>query len=73
MKTELLRFDGAAEHDPAIHAWFQKHEGELGSIAHRWFNVMRNSGDEVLEPVGCRRERRVVPRVPPEAAAEQGI
>jgi hypothetical protein len=59
MRTELLRFNGAAERDPAIGAWFKKHAGELGTIAHQWFEVMRNCGDEVREllhdgcPVAC--------------------
>jgi hypothetical protein len=59
MKTELLRFDEAFEHDPAIDAWMKKHSGELGAIAHHWFQVMRRCGDEVREllhdgcPVAC--------------------
>jgi hypothetical protein len=59
MKTELLRFDGAVEHDPAIDAWMQAHAGELGDIAREWFEVMRRCGDEVREllhdgcPVAC--------------------
>jgi hypothetical protein len=59
MKTELLRFDGAVERDPAIDAWMKAHAGGLGAIAHQWFKVMRRSGDEVLEllhdgcPVAC--------------------
>ena len=58
-RTELLRFNGAVERDPAIHAWFQDHAGELGAIAHQWFEVMRKCGDEVREllhdgcPVAC--------------------
>ncbi|MGA9585159.1 MAG: DUF1801 domain-containing protein [Terracidiphilus sp.] len=57
--TELLRFDGAVESDPAIDAWMKQHAGELGAIAHRWFRVMRKCGDEVREllhdgcPVAC--------------------
>lgn len=57
--TELLRFDGALERDPAIDAWIKKHSGELGAIAHRWFEAMRKCGDEVRElmhdgcPVAC--------------------
>jgi hypothetical protein len=55
MKTELLRFNGAVVRDPAIDAWMKEHAGELGTIAHQWFEVMRNCGDEVLELLhdGC--------------------
>ena len=57
--TELLRFNGTVERDPAIAAWFRQHRGELGDIAREWFEVMRNCGDEVREifhdgcPVAC--------------------
>ena len=55
MKTELLRFDGAVEHDPAVDAWMKKQADELGNLAHQWFEVMRKCGDEVRELVhdGC--------------------
>lgn len=55
MRTDLLRFDGVREHDPAIDAWMKKHSGELGRIARRWFEVMRKCGDEVRELLhdGC--------------------
>jgi hypothetical protein len=59
MKTELLRFNGVVERDPAVDAWMKEHAGELGAIAHRWFEVMRKCGDEVREllhdgcPVAC--------------------
>jgi hypothetical protein len=59
MKTELLRFNGTLERDPAIDAWMKGHAGELGAIAHEWFRVMRRCGDEVREilhdgcPVAC--------------------
>ncbi len=59
MKTELLRFNGAVERDPAIEAWMKKHAGELGAIAQQWFAAMRECGDEVREllhdgcPVAC--------------------
>ena len=49
MKSMLLRFDGGVERDPAIEAWMTKHDGELGAIAHRWFELMRKCGDEVRE------------------------
>jgi hypothetical protein len=61
MKTELLRFNGAVERDPAIDAWMKtkEHAGALGAIAHHWFEAMRQCGDEVREllhdgcPVAC--------------------
>src|ERR1700760_4869121 len=59
MKADLLRFDGAVERDPAIEAWPDHRPGELGSLARRWFEVMRRCGDEVREllhdgcPVAC--------------------
>jgi hypothetical protein len=55
MKTDLLRFDGAVQRDPAIDAWLKQHKGELGAIAHRWFEAMRKCGDEVRELMhdGC--------------------
>jgi hypothetical protein len=59
MRTELLRFNGAVERDPSIDAWMEQHAGELGAIAHHWFKVMRECGDEVREllhdgcPVAC--------------------
>ena len=59
MKTELLRFNGAVERDPAIDAWMKEHGGELGAIAGEWFERMRKCGDEVRDllhdgcPVAC--------------------
>jgi hypothetical protein len=63
MRTELLRFNGAVERDPAIDAWMKmktkEHAGPLGAIAQQWFEVMRKCGDEVREllhdgcPVAC--------------------
>ncbi|MBI3476835.1 MAG: DUF1801 domain-containing protein [Acidobacteria bacterium] len=59
MRSELLRFNGAVERDPAIDAWMKEHAGELGDIAHQWFELMRKCGDEVREllhdgcPVAC--------------------
>jgi hypothetical protein len=59
MRTELLRFDGAVERDPAVDAWIKEHAGGLGAIAHQWFAMMRKCGDEVREllhdgcPVAC--------------------
>jgi len=59
MRAELFRLNGAVERDPAIDAWMKRHPGELGDLAHHWFEVMRNCGDEVRElmhdgcPVAC--------------------
>ena len=55
MKTQLLRFNGAVERDPAIDAWMKGHTGELGAIARHWFEIMRRCGDEVRELLhdGC--------------------
>ena len=54
-RTELFRLDGAVQRDPAIDRWMKAGEGELGSIAKKWFEVMRNCGDEVRELLhdGC--------------------
>jgi hypothetical protein len=54
-RPQLLRFNGGVERDPAVDAWLQDHTGELGAIAHQWFQEIRNCGDEVRELVhdGC--------------------
>ncbi len=58
MRAGLLRCNGTRERDPAIDAWM-KQRGELGAIARRWFEVMRQCGDEVREllhdghPIAC--------------------
>jgi hypothetical protein len=55
MNTDILRFNGAVAHDPAIDAYFRNHAGELGSLARHWFELMRRYGDEVRELLhdGC--------------------
>jgi hypothetical protein len=45
----LLRFAGSVRRDPAIEAWMREHAGELGTIAKRWFEAMRDCGDDVRE------------------------
>ena len=46
---QVLRFDGGVARDPAVDAWMQAHAGPLGAIAARWFEVMRECGDDVRE------------------------
>ena len=47
--SRLLQFPGAVRRDPAIEVWMREHSGNLGSIAQRWFGVMRNCGADVRE------------------------
>ena len=47
--SQLFRFSSAVRRDRAIEVWMRGHEGALGSIAQRWFEVMRNCGDDVRE------------------------
>jgi len=47
-ETDLLRFPTAVKHDSMIDEWFAA-RCHLGAIAHRWFEVMRNCGDDVRE------------------------
>ena len=49
MKIQLLRFPSSVKEDPAIEVWLHEHSGELGAIAQRWFEVMRDCGDDVRE------------------------
>jgi hypothetical protein len=55
MRTELFRLNGTVERDPDVDAWMKEHAGELGAIAHHWFEVIRKCGDEVREVLhdGC--------------------
>jgi hypothetical protein len=50
--TQLLRFSGSVRRDPAIGAWMKEHDGELGEIARRWFEVMRGCGAALRDPNG---------------------
>ena len=46
---QLFRFPGSVRRDPAIETWMRNHSDELGTIARRWFDVMRGCGDDVRE------------------------
>jgi hypothetical protein len=47
--NQLFRFSLSVKRDPAIEVWMQEHSGELGAIAQRWFEVMRDCGGDVRE------------------------
>lgn len=47
--SALFRFSNAIKRDPAVEAWMREHPGVLGEIAERWFEVMRECGDDVRE------------------------
>ena len=47
--SHLFRFPSSVKRDPAIEVWMREHPGELGAIARRWFEVMRDCGDDVRE------------------------
>jgi hypothetical protein len=47
--SQLLRFPSSVKRDPAIEVWMREHSNELGAIAQRWFEAMRESGDDVRE------------------------
>jgi hypothetical protein len=47
--SQLFLFPSAVKRDPAVEAWLEEHSGELGHIAHRWFEVLRSCGDDVRE------------------------
>ena len=47
--NQLLRFSSSVRRDPDIEAWMNEHSDELGAIAKRWFEVMRDCGDDVRE------------------------
>ena len=47
--SQLFRFPSSVKREPAIDTWMREHSGELGAIAQRWFQVMRDCGDDVRE------------------------
>lgn len=53
--SQLFRFSNPLRRDPAVDAWLREHVGELGAIAQRWFEVLRDCGDDVREVLhdGC--------------------
>jgi len=49
MKLRLMRFPKSVKRDPTIERWMRDHANELGTIARRWFEVMRGCGEDVRE------------------------
>ena len=47
--SQLFRFPTAVKRDPFIEDWMRERPGELRAIAQRWFEVMRDCGDDVRE------------------------
>ena len=47
--SQLFRFTSAVRRDPAVASWMQDPAGELGEIAQRWVEVIRDCGDDVRE------------------------
>jgi len=45
----LFRLSGAVKRDPAIDRWMRERPGALGAAATRWFEVMRQCGNDVRE------------------------
>lgn len=43
----LFLLSDSVRRDPAIGRRMEDHVGELGDIAARWFEVLRNCGDDV--------------------------
>jgi hypothetical protein len=45
----LFLLNGTVKRDSDIEGWMEDHAGELGHIAARWFEVLRDCGDDVRE------------------------
>ena len=58
-RIDIFRLSGGVKRDPAVDIWFTDGPIELQSIAQKWFERMRQCGDDVRElmhdgcPVAC--------------------
>lgn len=58
-RPDIFRLSGGVKRDPAVEAWLAEGPSELRSIARKWFDEMRQCGDDVRElihdgcPVAC--------------------
>ena len=57
--TRVLQCPSAVKRDAAIDLWMHEHSGELGSIARRWFEVMRACGDDVRDAIARWTSKRM--------------
>ncbi len=46
---QLMRFESAVKHDPAVDTWFETQTLNLGGMARLWFDLMRDLGGDVRE------------------------
>jgi hypothetical protein len=47
--SQLFVFPSLVKRNPAIEVWMREHSGEPGTIARRWFEIMRDCGADVRE------------------------
>jgi hypothetical protein len=58
-REDIFRLSGAVKRDPAVESWFTGDPVELRCIAQKWFEQMRQCGNDVRElmhdgcPVAC--------------------
>jgi hypothetical protein len=59
MNRMEFRLPGGVKRDPDVEVWLNAQTPDLGSLAREWFDVIRESGDDVRElmhdgcPVAC--------------------
>ncbi len=49
IRETLFEFPTATRRDATVEAWFEARSNELGALAKKWFDVMREAGDDVRE------------------------
>ncbi len=47
--SRLFTFSATRQRDPDVAQWMKDHKGDLGALAHHWFNVIRTCGDDISE------------------------
>jgi hypothetical protein len=47
--SRTLRFPSSTKRHPAVEIWLHEHSDQLGAIARRWFETLRDCGDDVRE------------------------